>query len=401
MNKIDTCILFSTADWDARYWTNKQHTAINLASRGIAVLYIESIGLRQPKISSGGDLFRIFRRLFKVFRGIYKVKKNIYVLSPLVIPFNHHWFLVRWFNQVLLSILINSFINRIQVKGGGGYPIVWSYHPYALDSIPRDSNWPIVYHCVDDLSAVPGVNKESFNLVEQDFLGRADIVFTTSDTLHKKCQLYSGNVFNFPNVVDFEHFSQGADHSTVPDDLKLIPGPRIGYVGVISDFKIDLELLFNVVKHAPQWQFIFIGEEREGQSNPIVAKLKLEKNTHFLGYRKYDELPIYLSNFDVAILPALINTYTKSMFPMKYFEYVASGLSVVSTAFEFMANGQEAVIVANNHESFCLAIKSHLESGKISLEKRTSIIGENTWKCRLDKMIRLIENIQKNNTESM
>jgi len=91
MKKIDTCILFSTADWDALYWTNKQHTAINLASRGIVVLYIESIGLRQMKMTSGRDLFRIFRRLIRAFRGLNQVKKYIYVLSPLVIPFKHHW----------------------------------------------------------------------------------------------------------------------------------------------------------------------------------------------------------------------------------------------------------------------------------------------------------------------
>ena len=53
-------IFFSTADWDTPYWTNKQHMAKEFARSGHRILYIESIGLRKPKIISGIDLKRIF-----------------------------------------------------------------------------------------------------------------------------------------------------------------------------------------------------------------------------------------------------------------------------------------------------------------------------------------------------
>jgi glycosyltransferase involved in cell wall biosynthesis len=391
---IDACVLFSTADWDAPYWTNKQHTAKNLALKGIKVLYIESIGLRRPKITSSIDIGRIFRRLFRVIQGVHQVDQNIYVLSPLIIPFKHHWFLVRWFNQAFLRVLINHFIKRIQIRGGACNPIVWAYHPYAFDSIPKDSNWPVIYHCVDDLSAVPGIDGKAFNLVEQDFLKHVDVVFTTSATLYEKCRPFSDNIYNFPNVVDFEHFSQEADSSKAPRDLESIPHPRIGYVGVLSDFKIDFELLFEVVKLSPQWQFIFIGEEREGQSSLLVAKLKLEPNVHFLGYRKYADLPMYMSRIDVAILPTLINSYTKSMFPMKYFEYISAGLPVVSTPLDFLQEHSAGVLMGRNAKTFVDAIVKQLNSGKISAHQAANIVGDNTWVSRLDKMINCIEGVK-------
>ncbi len=82
------------------------------------------------------------------------------------------------------------------------------------------------------------------------------------------------------------------------------------------------------------------------------------------------------------------------MFPMKYFEYISSGLPVVSTPLDFMANGRYAVIMAGNDESFVSAIKHHLKSGKISKDKAEVIVGENTWACRIDKMIKCIENLE-------
>ena len=52
---------------------------------------------------------------------------------------------------------------------------------------------------------------------------------------------------------------------------------------------------------------------------------------YLLGYRNYKYLPSYCAYFDVAWLPLIHNNYTKSMFPMKFFEYLAAGLPVVST----------------------------------------------------------------------
>lgn len=393
MKPIDLCILFSTADWDAPYWTNKQHTAKNLALKGITVLYIESIGLRRPNITSGVDIARIFRRLLRSFQGVHKADESIFILSPLIIPFKHHWFLVRWLNNFLLRYAIGVFIKRIQKANGGRRPIFWSYHPYALDAIPRGRNWPIIYHCVDDLSSVPGIDGKAFNIAEQNFLKNVDLVFTTSNALYEKCKVFNNNVYNFPNVVDFEHFSQATESSNFPLKLESIPHPRIVYVGVLSDFKVDFELIYQVVKLSPQWQFILIGEEREGQSNSLVKKLRLEPNVHFVGYVKYADLPKYLSGMDVAILPTLINSYTKSMFPMKYYEYISAGLPVVSTPLDFVEEYFSEVMIGHNAETFVEGIRVQLNCGKITAFQAFNIVGVNTWSARLNKMLEKINQL--------
>ncbi len=48
-------------EWDAELWTNQQHLMARLA-RSNRVLFLESLGLRQPRLA-GRDLRRMARRV--------------------------------------------------------------------------------------------------------------------------------------------------------------------------------------------------------------------------------------------------------------------------------------------------------------------------------------------------
>ena len=85
-----------------------------------------------------------------------------------------------------------------------------------------------------------------------------------------------------------------------------------------------------------KYNFVIIGKENENETNKDLKKLSNLKNIKLLGYKKYDQMLKIASNFDLAIIPCLKNNYTKSMFPMKYFEYIALGLRVISTNIEFV-----------------------------------------------------------------
>ena len=52
-NRRFDIVMFSTADWSTPYWTNKQHIASRLAARGHRLLYVETVGLRQPTSARG------------------------------------------------------------------------------------------------------------------------------------------------------------------------------------------------------------------------------------------------------------------------------------------------------------------------------------------------------------
>ncbi len=382
MDKPRDVLLFATADWDTPYWTNKQHTARHLAQLGFRVLYVESPGLRLLTVNRK-DFGRILRRVKRGLLPPRPVEPGVWVLSPLAIPFKHHWPSIRTINQGWIRRRITRFAKR----HGFQRPLVWTYHPFVLEALVGLDFSCLVYHCVDDLSALPRIDGTAFNAEEQRLLRCADWVFTAGKALQKKCATLNENTEYLPNVADFDHFSRARRIGILPPDLAAIPEPRIGYVGVLSDFKVDFALVLAVARHCPHWHWVFIGEEREGQVNQLIGELRCRPNVHFLGYKSYAVLPDYLRGFSVATLPCLINDYTRSMFPMKYFEYLAAGVPVVSTPLEFTKSHTAWLQVAAEPDAYVEAIARQLARGRLSDAEAVAAVGENTWKARLIKML--------------
>lgn len=391
MLELESCVLFSTADWDAPYWTNKQHTAALMGKRGIQVLYIESVGLRAPNASSGKDWTRLGKRLVaglrSLFQGPKNIQPNVWVLSPLAIPFKHDNSWVRWFNQNLLKLQVKHFLVSRKLKK----PLIWTYHPFMLDVLNCMNVGKLVYHCVDDLSAVPGIDATAFNAEQYRLLKKADVVFATAQALAENCAHHNDNTYFLSNVVDVDHFSKAFLPDAIPEDLSCIPEPRLAYHGVLSDFKIDFQLLLDVARLKPEWSFVFIGEEREGQKNKQFHELLGLSNVYYLGYKEYEILPQYLRGVQVGLLPTLINEYTNGMFPMKYYEYIASGLPVVSTSLLFTAFENHRLTIGNSAVEFVKAIEEQLTLGKYEISEARKIVGSNTWNDRMLKMIELIK----------
>jgi glycosyltransferase involved in cell wall biosynthesis len=382
------CVLFATADWDTPYWTNKQHTAHHLALAGYRVLYIESVGLRAPTMN-GRDLKRIWQRLKRGLRPAKLVEPNVWVMSPLAIPFKQHLLIVRAINQGWLRARIRLFM----LGQGFKRPMVWTYHPFMRETIATLPHGKVIYHCVDDLSAVPGIDPDSFNREEQRLLAECAVVFVTSLALKDKCTPFNVNTYYFSNVADLDHFGRAHDPGELPPDIAAIPSPRIGYVGALSDFKVDFALIRDVALARSDWHWVVIGAEREGQHSPLVDALRALPNVHFLDDKLYVDLPEYLRGFDVGTLPTLINDYTRSMFPMKYFEYLAAGVPVVSTPLEFTKNYQDGLITAVNAKLFEQGIGLQLHRGRFDASEAIKFVGSNTWVKRLQSMINVLNSI--------
>lgn len=395
------CVLFSTADWDEPYWTNKQHTARILASRGWRVLYVESVGLRSPKLASGKDWARIWRRLWSGLRsnflGAPEREHNVWVLSPLMFPASHHLPVVRYFNQVLLRRSITRFLRKHLFSR----PLTWTYHPFMLETIAGMPRGPLVYHCVDDLAAIPGVDVEVFSAAQQRLLESSDAVFTTAEALKERCLPFNANTHFFSNVADVAHFGQALESDALPADLAVIPEPRLVYHGVLSDFKVDFPLLIEIARMHPEWHWVIIGEEREGQRSEFVPQLTALPNVHLIGYRSYQELPQYLRAMNVGVLPTLLNDYTRSMFPMKFYEYLAAGLPVVSTPLDFAREPRPGLAVGSDAKSLAAAIARQLERGRLSIDEVQAVVGENTWEKRLDKMLAITFGVRQQVASSL
>ena len=319
-------VLFSTADWDNPFWTNKQHMTKTFEKHGHSIIYIDSLGIRKPKASKG-DILRILKRFKALFKPYRKVSDNIWVISPFVIPL-HRFNTVKIFNDLFLSFVVKVLMKYLHFTDY----VVWTYSPVTNTILDKFNSKLNIYHCVDDLSALPNVDKDILKQKEVDLINKCNYVFTTSKSLYDYIKPLNNNTFYQNNVCDYEHFSKARNEQfNLPKDLENIQGPKIVFVGAISSYKINFNLLSTIANNNKNWNIIMIGQIGEGQPETNISMIEDCENIHLLGAKAYQDIPKYLHFSDVAIIPPNINDYTKSMFPMKFFEYLSAGLQVVCT----------------------------------------------------------------------
>jgi glycosyltransferase involved in cell wall biosynthesis len=271
-------------------------------------------------------------------------------------------------------------------------PLVWTYSPASAKVLDYFKSSTLVYHCVDDISASPGMDAESINRMESELTSKVNVVFVTAPALVEKLKPFNDQVFFFNNVADYQHFSQAKNHQFLePEDIRKIPHPRILFIGAISDYKVDFELIEFCALARPDWHWVMIGEVGEGQPGSNVGRLKDINNVHFLGSQAYEVLPSYLQYSDVAVIPARLNDYTKSMFPMKFFEYLSAGKQVVLTNLTSIADYRDLCFIAETQVAFLDHLSSVLDvNEERDPEQILSVCQQQTWQKRFDDMMNIV-----------
>jgi UDP-galactopyranose mutase len=270
-------------------------------------------------------------------------------------------------------------------------PILWYYTPMALDiarDIPASA---VVFDCMDELSAFRGAPPELLTH-EAELLTRADLVFTGGQSLFEAKRERHPRVFAFPSSVDVPHFAKARERKADPADQADIPHPRLGFFGVVDE-RIDLDLLGVVAARRPEWHFVILG--------PCVkidpATLPRRDNIHYLGMKRYEELPAYLSGWDVALLPFAKNESTRFISPTKTPEYLAAGRPVVATSVRDVVRpyGEQALVaIADTPDEFAAAIERMLAGARDGWRERVDrFLSEMSWDRTWSEMSRAIDDV--------
>ena len=203
--------------------------------------------------------------------------------------------------------------------------ITWYYTPMMLPFSRHIEANVTVFDAMDELSKFKFAPVKLLEL-EQELIDRADIVFTGGSSLYEAKKDRHPSVHCFPSSVDRAHFCKARARQFDPADQEDLPRPRLGFYGVIDE-RFDIELLDKVAEMRPDWSFVMVG--------PVVKisedELPKRPNICYLGGKTYDQLPAYLSGWDVALMPFAMNESTQFISPTKTPEYLAGGKPVVST----------------------------------------------------------------------
>jgi glycosyltransferase involved in cell wall biosynthesis len=97
-------------------------------------------------------------------------------------------------------------------------------------------------------------------------------------------------------------------------------------------------------------------------------------------------LPDVLRGADAALVPYAINDLTRSVFPMKVFEYLAAGLPVVTTPLPALADTPGVVVAADAPATIAALERALADDGPAARRARSQAVLGNSWEARLDEI---------------
>lgn len=392
-------VCLSSQRWDDGMWTNKQHVMSRLAREHRVIHVNHGLNplpayLYKHLKDRPTDLLRPKKLLTE---GVRRRDGNLHLgdgfapiftgLLPYSSSFRDYWTFDFKVEQV------RRHLEREEIEE----PVVWVYHPGFGDAVDKLPASLVVYDCVDNYAAFPHYEGDRQWLIEREerLCRRADVVFTTAQELYDQRVDYNPDHTHLVhNVGDARHFKTALNEDLpVAEELQDMDGPVIGFVGAVSNYKLNEQWLMAAADAHPEWNVVVIGPVGVGESGTDVSGLRERPNIHLLGHRDYETLPSYLKGFDVATIPYNINEYTLSCFPIKFFEYMATGTPVVISNLPALEEHYDIAHVAETAEEFvadCERAVEQSETGE-GAEARVERAEQNSWETKIEEMMGIVE----------
>ena len=325
--------------------SSTQHL-VRYLSKTHKVLWVNSIGLRQPK-PCAKDIKRALNKLFGRNNAHAQNMSsatdapNITVINLRTIPAPKS----QLSRQVAKRLMLSQLKPVIKQLGMID-PIIWTSLPTAADLCGHLGESSVVYYCGDDFEALAGVDHDTVKAHEDDLIDKADLIFSASNKLMNKFPACKTQLL--PHGVDLELFSTPAPRAL---DLPSGHRPIAGFYGSLSEW-LDYGLIEIVAKSLPDWDFVFIGP-----NELPTLQLPSYANVHYLGPKAHSELPKYSQHWDVSLLPFVDNEQIRACSPLKLMEYLAAQTPIITTPFPALMPYKSYVSTVNNAQQMVDALK--------------------------------------------
>ncbi|MBN1917620.1 MAG: glycosyltransferase [Verrucomicrobia bacterium] len=308
-----------------------------------------------------------------------------------------------WLPQVWEWPDLDRFLQKLQAarlrsvlrRAGWDNRILYIWYPEMAGMVGRLGERLVCFHCYDYYLDYPWLRPRERHVLTdrmKRLLDRADLVFAAGGAM--ATQLGRRDVHIVPNGVDYELFA--AAHTLdepPPVDLAHIPQPIVAHVGRLHA-GIDFALLAEIARRRRDWSVVALGPvpgsyppEQQAAYNAFVR----EPNAYRIEGKPVIELPRYLRHARVALMAYQHIEWTKQIFPLKLFEYLAAGKPCVGPPIEENIRHSRFVTVATTPEEWVAAIEHWLanDTEELALE-RMAFARQNSWDARCRRILGLI-----------
>ncbi len=366
-------ICFAPGDWGPPLMS--VHQIMMRLAEEMRILYIEP----PPSDPWSVKPATMIKKLVRWCSRPKQVQANLYVCSlPPGIPFKRMFRLLNRLTYAYVSKIIAAQVASLGITN----PLVWLTWPTQVDVLGKFGETFTIYHVADELAAIPWARRSVVNDMEAEILRRGDLVITSSQPVYDARKDRAKRIILVPNGVDYALFSQV---TSVPPDLVGISRPIIGFSGAI-DRRFDIPLMQELVERYQRCSFVLMGPLHINLGSLIDSP-----NVHYLGMKPVHQVPSYLANFDVCLIPYLINEYTRALSPLKLLEYLALGKPTVSTPIPGCLQYEGLVYIGESREAFVDLVGQALEECDPDLElERRRCASRSTWENRVRIISRAI-----------
>ena len=377
--KSGLTIVYFANDWAAENRTSSHHIAERL-SRWQPLLYVSSPGMRAPK-ASGRDFRKIGRLLAALWRPPVRVREGLWCCTIPQLPFRripgvvalNGWFARQAVRRALAQLQARELL-------------LWFTVPHPQFLVGRLGERMVVYYCIDDYAAHPGVDSVLLRASDLALTRKADRVFVAPPALLAAKRLVNESTLFSPHGVDAELFGRALLAETqIPAEARALQPPVIGFFGSLAAW-IDVPLLAQLARARPQYTLLLIGHV-----STDVSELQGLANVRLVGAQPYETLPNWAKSFNVAIIPYRQNQQVQNANPLKLREYLATGKPVVSTFNPEVARFGTLVRLATDVESFIQAVDAAVaERDPAAQQARLAAVKNATWDARVQEVIAVV-----------
>lgn len=331
-DRADIFIL-SIINWDFRT-QRPQHLATRMAAAGHRVFYLEM----EPDAGEGSA--REVAPGVQVIRLPGRGLRGLTAYTGVPGPAQTRAWVDHF--HVLADTVGASAVSHVVIE----HPWWWNLARHL------SPEYQITFDCMDDIAGFSNTQPQVLE-AELDMIARADKMIVSSQYLHDK---YSPmrSLRLVRNGTDVSHFIRD-NEAAAPEWLPARTcgdAIRVGYVGAIAEW-FDTDLLEAVARSQPDLDIHLCG------AITAEAPLRLGSlgNVTLHGEIPYADVPGFLQQMDVLIIPFRLLPIIKACDPVKFYEYAAVMRPTVSTSLPELARAGDLVFRADDAAGFAAAIR--------------------------------------------
>lgn len=276
-----------------------------------------------------------------------------------------------WANGLLWRVNLNAIGDF--VEGGRTLLAIGKPSVFALELLNSLRDCSSLYDAMDDFPAFyTGLSRLALLRREREVAQRVDVLLASSSALKSRWMSFHKDVRLVHNALDLSAV-RSVGLATMSVRKKVF-----GYVGTIASW-FDWDWVCALAEARPDDEIRLFGPVFDQPDRRLPGNISLlPACDHAVALKA-------MTQFHVGLIPFKKNALTASVDPIKYYEYRALGLPVISTDFGEMSlrAGERGVFITQSVSDIPAMANSAIQFDS-DADDASEFAVQNTWEARFD-----------------